>query len=101
MKTTIDLPDDLVREAKLRALLEGRTLRDLIADYVRQGLGLSGEDQWETPIRSSKVRIGANGLPVIAGRADAPASRMSVDELLELEQQAQEAEDICDVGRPV
>lgn len=37
MKTTLDLPNDLVREMKLRALMQGRTLRDLAADFLRHG----------------------------------------------------------------
>jgi len=41
MKTTLDLPDDLMREMKLRAVIQGRTLRDLVAEFLRQGLGLS------------------------------------------------------------
>lgn len=41
MKTTLDLPDDLVREMKLRAVMQGRTMRDLAADFLRQGLGLA------------------------------------------------------------
>lgn len=40
MKTTLDLPDELIREAKLRAAMQGRTLRDLVADFLRQGLGM-------------------------------------------------------------
>ena len=38
MKTTLDLPDELVREIKLRAVNEGRTLKDVIADLLRAGL---------------------------------------------------------------
>ncbi len=38
MKTTVDLPDALARELKLRAVSEGRKLKDLIADLLRQGL---------------------------------------------------------------
>lgn len=38
MRTTIDLPDDLFRQAKARAALEGRKLKELIADYVQRGL---------------------------------------------------------------
>jgi hypothetical protein len=37
MKTTIDLPDELVREVKLRAVMQGRTLRDLVADFTARG----------------------------------------------------------------
>jgi hypothetical protein len=38
MRTTIDHPDALFPEAKARAALEGRKLKDLIAGYVEQGL---------------------------------------------------------------
>jgi hypothetical protein len=38
MKTTIDLPDELVREVKLRAIRENRRLKDTVADLLREGL---------------------------------------------------------------
>lgn len=38
MKTTLDLPDDLMRALKMRAVEERRTLKDLIADLLRRGL---------------------------------------------------------------
>ena len=41
MRTTIDLPDDLFRQVKARAALEGRKLKDLLAEYVEQGLSRS------------------------------------------------------------
>jgi len=42
MRTTIDLPDDLFRQAKARAALSGIKLKDLIARYVERMLGLAG-----------------------------------------------------------
>lgn len=38
MKTTFELPGDLVREVKLRALRDGRKLKDTMADLLRRGL---------------------------------------------------------------
>jgi len=35
MRTTIDLPDDLLAEAKQRAAREGRSLSDVVGDAVR------------------------------------------------------------------
>ncbi len=32
MRTTVELPDDLFRKAKARAALQGRPLKDLVAD---------------------------------------------------------------------
>jgi hypothetical protein len=39
MRTTIDLPDELFRQAKARAALHGMKLKDLITRFVEQGLG--------------------------------------------------------------
>ncbi len=38
MKTTLDLPDDLMREIKIGAVKENRKLKDAIADLLRRGL---------------------------------------------------------------
>lgn len=38
MKTTLDLPDDLMRAVKLRAVEDNRKLKDTIADLLRRGL---------------------------------------------------------------
>ena len=38
MKTTIDLPPDLVREIKLRALDERKKFKDVTAEVIRRGL---------------------------------------------------------------
>jgi plasmid stability protein len=38
MKTTLDLPDDLMRAVRLRAVEENRELKDMIADLLRRGL---------------------------------------------------------------
>jgi plasmid stability protein len=38
MKTTLDLPDDLVREVKSRAAEENRALEDTFTDLLRRGL---------------------------------------------------------------
>ncbi|MFM8623201.1 MAG: hypothetical protein ACKOCZ_01620 [Betaproteobacteria bacterium] len=38
MRTTVDIPDSLLKHLKARAALEGRTLRDLVVDLVEKGL---------------------------------------------------------------
>lgn len=98
MKTTLDLPDDLVREMKLRAVMQGRTLRDLAADFLRQGLGMAAPRQATKPPPGSPVEMGADGLPVIRGRADAPARRMSAEALIAFEQALQTEEDMRRAG---
>lgn len=41
MKTTLDLPAPLVREVKIRAVREGRKLKDLVAILLHQGMASS------------------------------------------------------------
>jgi len=94
MKTTLELPDELVREAKLRAVTQGRPLKDLIAEFIRQGLGMSYAEAIRPPAQGSMVQVGHNGLPVIRCRADAAATRASLQHLLQLEQQTQFEEDV-------
>lgn len=36
MRTTFDLPDDLMKRAKIAAVKRGSTLRDLVADALRK-----------------------------------------------------------------
>jgi hypothetical protein len=38
MKTTLELPDELVRAVKILAVEEDRKLKDMIADLLRSGL---------------------------------------------------------------
>jgi hypothetical protein len=38
MRTTLDLPDDLFRQVKAKAALEGETLKDMLTRYIETGL---------------------------------------------------------------
>ena len=38
MKTTLDLPDALVKQVKLRSVHEGRKLKDTFAELISKGL---------------------------------------------------------------
>jgi plasmid stability protein len=42
MKTTLELPDDLMRAVKIRAVEENRKLKDTMADLLRRGLAQKG-----------------------------------------------------------
>jgi hypothetical protein len=98
MKTTLDLPDELVREVKLRAVMQRRTVKDLVAEYLRQGLGMAAAAPAVRPPDDAMVEIGVKGLPVIRCNPNAPATRMSAEKLLQLEQAAQAAEDLKHAG---
>ncbi len=54
MKTTLELPDDLMRTIKIRAFKENRELVDTIADLLRRGL--SHEPVEPTSVRN-RVRL--------------------------------------------
>jgi hypothetical protein len=38
MRTTLDLPDELFRQVKAKAALEGKKLKELLTRYVESGL---------------------------------------------------------------
>src|SRR5579872_918384 len=93
MKTTFDLPEEIIREIKLQAVLQRRTAKSLVADLLREGLGMTPRDAKLRPPLGEGLEIDEVGLPVIRCNPGAPASRMSVPQSLELEQQILAAED--------
>ncbi len=48
VKTTVELPADLVREIKIRAAKQDRRLKDVMADLLRRGLSQEVEPQERT-----------------------------------------------------
>lgn len=57
MRTTIDLPDDLHRQALSIARDTARTLSETVADLIRRGLGQGATGSW--------ARSETTGLPVV------------------------------------
>ena len=102
MKTTLDLPDDLVRQMKIRAVNEGRPLKRLVAELLRHSLNaptLSGHIGLMP--ESQQIVLNERGFPVINCGPHAPASRMSAKELVELEQKTLQEEDLERAGLPL
>lgn len=97
VKTTFDLPPDLVRAMKLRAVHEGRKLKDVAADLLQRGLA-SPAPQEEPKLAKPRIEVQSSGLPVVRCALDAPATRMTPAELLHLEQDALRQEDIQRLG---
>ena len=97
MKTTFDLPPDLVRDVKLRAVHEGRKLKDVAAELLRRGLSRP-----ESPVsRKQKpiiIRDAISGLPVIRSQRSAGFVPPTLEESLALIQQANEQEDLRRAG---
>jgi hypothetical protein len=95
MKTTLDLPDDLVRAVKLRALQDGRKLKDAFADLLRQGLAAAKL----APIKPPKMSTNAKtGLPLIKCAPGAPISNMTTEEIYTMLHKSQEEEDLERLG---
>ena len=94
MKTTLDLPDELVREMKLRAVMQGRTLEDLATELIRQGLGMVKVEPRTAPTLplSSMVGIDTNGIPVV---------RCNISDLLAMpSNETTEADAFLDIPAP-
>jgi hypothetical protein len=98
MKTTLDLPDEVVRAVKLNAVIQGRTVKDLVAEYLRQGLGMAPLGQPKPRPTSARVEVKDNGLPVVRCHPKAPAALMNVGDLLKLEAEIQSEEDLKRAG---
>jgi len=100
MKTTLDLPDALVKQVKLRALNEGRKLKDAVADLLRKGLASPSVRPGPATSRKSPrvIKDPKTGLPLILCDPDAPASKMTAEELIALEQETQTQEDLERLG---
>jgi hypothetical protein len=57
MKTTLDLPEDLMREVKIRAVHEHKKLKDIIAEMIRKGMS-SGKGRSDKIPKPVKLRGG-------------------------------------------
>src|SRR5205085_11079918 len=64
MKATFEIPDELMRQLKLRAIHEGRKLKDSVADVLRAGLSAEPTPPLASPRLGKDKKI---GLPVIRG----------------------------------
>ena len=51
MRTTLDLPDPLFRDLKIKAAAEGVTLKELVTGFVEKGLYEPGSSE-KKPVRS-------------------------------------------------
>ena len=52
MRTTIDIPEDLLRQAKSTAALRGLKLKDLVTSYIEHGLnGATVQLDSELPVK--------------------------------------------------
>lgn len=88
MKTTLNLPDDLMRAVKLRAVEENRTLTAMITDLLRRGLA---QEPAAPPAISNRVK-----LPLVKGpHRGRPDEEMTPDRVAQvlLDQEAERSHD--------
>jgi hypothetical protein len=84
MKTTLELPDALVKQVKLRALRDGRKLKDAVADLLRKGLTVASNAK---PVSRGPVvsKDRETGLPVIeCKRAAGPQQEVTPERAAEI-----------------
>lgn len=99
MKTTLDLPDDLMREVKIRAATQGKKLKDVMADTLRSGLYPAS--QMPPAIRPIILTDPELGYRVVKGPPNPPILKMTLEEILKLEQDALYQEDLQRVGSSI
>ncbi|MEK6231019.1 MAG: hypothetical protein N2A42_04150 [Luteolibacter sp.] len=73
MKTTLDLPEELVREMKVRAAREGRKLREVATEVIQRGLS--------APTPTKEVAAKRIKFPIL--RCEGPATRQFTPEELD------------------
>ena len=79
MRTTMDLPDDLMRAIKMRALQEGKKLNEIMPELLANGLKTDR-------VKLTKARLGVDektGLLVILG-GKTPKREMTPTELSDI-----------------
>ena len=92
MKTTLDLPDDLMRGMKIRAATQGRKLKEVIADAIRDSLAstrapISGEP-------SFVISRSASGFPYIKCNPKSDKPVPTFEELQQVIDESQLEEDL-------
>lgn len=93
MKVTIDLPDQLVKKVKLRAVHDGQKLKNTVENLLLKGLKMP------EPVRKKSRRGGLGidsetGLPVFRAAPDAVIKKMTVKQTLEMVRRIDEEDDL-------
>ncbi len=57
MKTTLELPDELMRRLKIRAASSDRKLKDTVEEVIRRGLEASDTDAGQSPLEALRRRL--------------------------------------------
>jgi hypothetical protein len=88
MKTTLEIPDDLFREAKAKAALDGMKLKDLVAEGLRMALGAKKQ----SPPAARKPRPllkNLDVLPVVGSKSRSHKLKITPARIHQLEMEAE------------
>jgi hypothetical protein len=78
MRTTVDLPDDLIRAAKSRAAEQGESLKDLFARAIASEVGVPAARRSGAPVTLPLIGVGADPTVEVTN-ADLEAALADVD----------------------
>ncbi len=87
MRTTLDLPDDLFRQVKAKAAVEGATLKDLLRQYIEAGL--------RRPARLGREPARRSALPTVPKRGPGVLPNLTP----KLQARLEEEEDLAKLHR--
>lgn len=80
MRTTLDMPDDLFRQVKAKAALEGTALKDLLTRYIENGLRAPARLAGPTARRSKLPVLPKRGKTVIPSLTPELQARLETEE---------------------
>lgn len=83
MKTTLELPDELMRSIKVRAAQTDRTLKDVVSDLIQRGLESPAIPAANDPLQAwaKKLIVESDGSVKNPDGLDAPAFFTALDEI--------------------
>lgn len=85
MKVTFDLPDALVKQIKLRALRDGRKLKDAAAELLTQALDAKPKAKRKRHRNPKVITDPRTGLPlIVGGRRAKPEEEITPERLFEI-----------------
>jgi len=85
MKTTLELPDELMRQLRVRAAQSDRRLKDVVTELVERGLEASNSPEEADRLQAwlNKLEIDADGTVVNPDGIDDPDFYRALDEVRE------------------
>ena len=85
MKTTLELPDDLIRKLRVRVAENDRRLKDVVTDLIELGLEASNSSRAPDPLHAwlNKLETRADGSITNPDDIDDPDFSRALDEVRE------------------